>query len=651
LVSTATCTAFRAVCGGRPGALGVQVVVSGRVLAQRVGWLSGLIGQMADELVSAHWGEGDLAVLGGGVGGDGRDLPSNGWMALRRLGWRAVNPAGVVVSDRVRRIAEEEAARALRLGVYRRAVIAALLSSWPAHPPTRTGEEWSTLRAVLPDRVDNATIRNRTRQIARYAGEHARLPGGVCDLEDAPRVARQVSLAAADRQQVVVDRRDEATVRVWVQLPMCPAPTSYRDWLWHALDVRLPPNVPRGATVRTPTLRPGPDKVRVDLPWQAPHTAAPLTGHTRAIGADWGVNTLLTATVADLEHEGRVSADGRPLRYNAAGVSAKLARLRRHREHLHTKLEHLIRLRDGRPEPIDPALTAKIAALTREHAAVCDRIRHLNKSLAWSAARWLVDHAIAAGASCIYLEDLTTLEPGGGSRSLNRRLSGQVRGIVFTAIGHLAAKAGIGVVTVPARGTSSGCPGCGNPVRHTKAPDRAVAGYRWTICTCGVSMDRDHAASQRIAGRGLANQTATRRNRGGTATIRTTTDTPVHTRKRRPARKTAAAPKPTRDRRKSGPTRKQARTGPIRTTSLPPSRRQIPAPANPTPGPGKRPAGRPPQVTPPGRQVPHTVPHTASRRPHRVRAAILGRGFHRHVHATPINRGRSAGMPDLPRIV
>jgi hypothetical protein len=47
----------------------------------------------------------------------------------------------VVVSDRVRRIAEEEAARALRLAVHRRAVVAALLATWPADPdgPHRRG--------------------------------------------------------------------------------------------------------------------------------------------------------------------------------------------------------------------------------------------------------------------------------------------------------------------------------------------------------------------------------------------------------------------------------------------------------------------------------------------------------------------------------
>jgi hypothetical protein len=248
----------------------------------------------------------------------------------------------------------------------------------------------------------------------------------------------------------------------------------------------------------------------------------------------------------------------------------------------------------------------------------------------------------------IYLEDLATLEARGGSRSLNRRLSGQVRGAVLTATRHVAGKAGIAVVTVPARGTSSGCPRCGNPVRHVKAPDRTTTGYRWTTCTCGLSLDRDHAASQRITARGLANQTTIRRTRDGAATIRTAIDTSVHPRTRRPDRAIAATPKPVRDRRKTGPTRKRGGTT---TSPLPPWRRQTPAPATPTTGTGKRPAGRQPQATHPGRQVPHTIPPT-TRRPHRVRATILGRGFHRHVHATPITTrdGNTGRMPDLPRI-
>ncbi|MFG2058749.1 zinc ribbon domain-containing protein [Micromonospora sp. NPDC048930] len=362
----------------------------------------------------------------------------------------------------------------------------------------------------------------------------------------------------------------------------------------------------------------------------------------------WGVNTLLTATVADLE-DGAVVVDGRPVRFDATGVSAKLVRLRRHREHLKTKADHLARLRDGRPAHADLALTGKLARLEGEHAAVCMRIRHLNKALAWSSARWLLDHARTVGATVIYVENLATLEAGRGSRSLNRRLSGAVRGAVFTAVAHLAAKAGIAVVSVPARGTSSGCPRCGGPVTHLKAPDRRVAGYRWATCPCGLSLDRDHAASQRVAARGLTNQTRTRRDRNGQAAIRTATDTPVRQRSRRPTPTATTAPG--RDRRKTTPTRKQTRPTTGKTSRLLPSRRQVPAPAHPPLGTaGKRPAGRTPQETnPPGLvcQVPHTVT-TTPRHPHRVRGAILGRGFHHHVHATPITPPGTAVQAECP---
>ncbi|MFG1965522.1 hypothetical protein [Nonomuraea sp. NPDC049028] len=124
------------------------------------------------------------------------------------------------------------------------------------------------------------------------------------------------------------------------------------------------------------------------------------------------------------------------------------------------------------------ALSAAYQVLGVEHERLCARIRNLNKALAWSAARWAVDQAVAAGTTVIYLEDLATLEARGRRGNANTRLSGQIRGQIVEAIRHLAAKHAIAVVTVPARGTSRYCPRCGDGtsvLKHCPAPDRQHA--------------------------------------------------------------------------------------------------------------------------------------------------------------------------------
>ncbi|WP_223166758.1 hypothetical protein [Nonomuraea sp. SYSU D8015] len=104
----------------------------------------------------------------------------------------------------------------------------------------------------------------------------------------------------------------------------------------------------------------------------------------------------------------------------------------------------------------------------------------LNDALAWSAARWAVDQAIAARATVIYVEDLRSMEAKGMGRTLNTRLSQAVRGQIVDNMRHLAAEQGIAVVTVPARDTSRHCPQCLVPLRHCKAPDRPTTpGWKW----------------------------------------------------------------------------------------------------------------------------------------------------------------------------
>lgn len=573
----------------------------------------------------------------------------------------------VYVSDRVRRAGEEQAARALRLALHHRAVVGALLATWPADPSRRTRAEWTTLREVLPAGTSAAEIRNRTRQIRDFARAHdGCLPAGLCELEEPPAVAAVVLLAAMDRQQTSLERVGDAGARLRVKLPLCAAPASRRDWAWHVIDLRLPVTVEADAALHSPTLRPTrTGRIAVDLPHSRPVATGEATGHTVAVGFDWGVNTLLTGTVGRLTGGGataRVLTDGRPLIYDATAISAKLHRLRTHREHLAAKRDHYRALTTGlgtahraRDELLD-----RTASLEREHARVCARIRHLNDALAWSAARWAVDQAAALGASVIYLEDLATLETRGRRRG-NARLSGQIRGTLAEAIRHLAAKRGLTVAAVPARGTSALCPRCLATLGHHPAPDRlGERGWKWAHCTgCDLSLDRDHAAARRIVSRGLLAQTHTLTQRAtGTRTIHTTVDGPV-TVARRPKKTTRrmrhahraqtlpvqpAGPKTTPAKARPTPPRRP------KTTRRTPEVRTVPA-TTPT-GAVKRPAGHDTQTpTPfPGQAPGHGAP--APRRPEqplpgsgrrlshetcrqRTRAAERT-GFH-HTHATEVH--------------
>src|SRR5258705_4398941 len=118
VTATATCTAHRGVVEAS------GQLLNAAALAQRVGWMSAIVRDMTRRLLDAHCRPSTLAALAAGVDAGGSTLPEHGWMALRRLGAVATAPDGVTVSDRVRRIAEEHAARLLRLAVHPRPAVA-----------------------------------------------------------------------------------------------------------------------------------------------------------------------------------------------------------------------------------------------------------------------------------------------------------------------------------------------------------------------------------------------------------------------------------------------------------------------------------------------------------------------------------------------
>ncbi|TMR88983.1 zinc ribbon domain-containing protein [Nonomuraea basaltis] len=608
-------------------------VVSAAVLADRVGWCGELVCSMTAGLLAEHWTMADVALLASGMDTGGRRLPSTAWMALRRLGWTADAPEGFKVNDRIVRMAQEQAGRLLRSARWRAEVTSGVLATWPADPGKRTAGEWDAVRAAIPGGRDlpAGIIKARTRQIATFLRDKGRLPTDVCELENAPRAARMLLLAACDRQQATIQRSESDPRRALLrlQLPTRPDPRSYADWTWVACPITLPPTVPADAVLHLPTLRLHGGRVRAELAFTHPVPAARRAGHTIALGVDWGLTTLLSAGAVRLGADGQLTTLGAGAQFRAAGVLAKQHRLRRNGESLHAKTGHYQRLTDGRAP--DPALPGKQAMLTEEIRHISARRTNLNHALAWAAARWVVDQAIAARSTVIYLEDLRSLEAGGMGRTLNTRLSQQVRGQIADHIRHLAAEVGIAVVTVPARNTSKHCPHCLSVLRHCKAPDKPhMAGWKWAICPgCGWQGDRDHGAWRRIAARGLIHQAKTAVNRAaGVMTIGSVMDTlearAVIT---LPTRKTSRT-----DRSKTGPTRR-------RTPRPAPRRRRAPSPARPAGRAGQRPEGPVPtdRMRLPRAAHRHQGGQAISTptKRHRPRGAALGAGFHLHAHATP----------------
>ncbi|WP_167666704.1 hypothetical protein [Micromonospora narathiwatensis] len=262
------------------------------VLAERVGWCADLVAGMVGVLVGEHWNAVDVEVLASGLDTGGRRLPSHAWMALRRLGWTATTPKGVKVNDRVVRMAQEQAGRALRSVKWRADLTTGVLASWPAEPGRRTAREWEQVRQAVPggEHLPSSVIKGRTRQAATFLNAYGRLPMDVFELEGVPRIPRMLLLAACDRQQATIERSeaDPGRVLLRLQLPSRPDPRTYRDWTWVACPITLPPTVPACAVLHLPTLRVTGGKVHADMAYSHAVPKARRNGHTVALGVDWG---------------------------------------------------------------------------------------------------------------------------------------------------------------------------------------------------------------------------------------------------------------------------------------------------------------------------------------------------------------------------
>jgi putative transposase len=234
-------------------------------------------------------------------------------------------------------------------------------------------------------------------------------------------------------------------------------------------------------------------------------TLADWTQVQRVLGFDWGVHTLLTASVlqhnpADPEHPLQVS---RPLFVNTGGLDGHQARTRR-------QIDQLKAVRD-RLASADPRRAVYEGEIRR-----CWRLYEArNRELAHLAANLLLLFARVWGCSLICGERLSTLKSTGRGRGVrgkwrNWRNNTTIRADIWHILRYKCHLLGIRLRSETPDGTSHTCPHCGEPARTYRSPRQEhraapVKWGRWLWCAhCGFNGDRDYCAALNIARLGIA---------------------------------------------------------------------------------------------------------------------------------------------------
>jgi putative transposase len=297
------------------------------------------------------------------------------------------------------------------------------------------------------------------------------------------------------------------------------APDQTGHWSsgWTEPQTRLPlpdPVVERlqAGENLAPTLREiaEPDGTRyavLDLTIEVPVT--PLPEHKqvqRVLGWDWGVRTLLTATILDLSGN-RLSP---PLFLDTGGFDGRQAHTRRHIDRLKSKVAKLEARRDQFPsgdkrrEPTE----SKLVVLRQEIACCWRKYEARNNDLAHLAANILILLASVWEVELISGESLKSLKSEGRGRGakgrwVHWRNNSQIRGALWRVLRYKCHMAGLHLVWQHASGTTHTCPRCGKPAHTYTSPAldaKKLDAGPWLRCfRCGWNGARDYAAAINIA--------------------------------------------------------------------------------------------------------------------------------------------------------
>ncbi|HEY6407214.1 MAG TPA: zinc ribbon domain-containing protein [Ktedonobacteraceae bacterium] len=231
----------------------------------------------------------------------------------------------------------------------------------------------------------------------------------------------------------------------------------------------------------------------------------------RALGADWGVHSLLTATAVDAQNE----QVGRPFFLDTGGFDGRQARTRRQIDELKKKVARYEQERDALPadHPQRAWYQERLSLYRREIDRCWHKYEQRNRALAHLASNVLLLLCRLYGCSLLSMESLKTLKTTGRGRGVrgrwrNYRNNATIRGEIWRLLRYKCHLVGLRFQTCPPRGTSHTCPHCGKPAHTYRSPgDRgeAVSWGRWMWCeACGFNGDRDYCASLNIARLGIA---------------------------------------------------------------------------------------------------------------------------------------------------
>jgi putative transposase len=226
------------------------------------------------------------------------------------------------------------------------------------------------------------------------------------------------------------------------------------------------------------------------------------------LGFDWGVRTLVTASVVDLEGH-RV---GRPFFLDTGPFDGRQARTRRQIDILKAKVAKVQARRDhfSEGDPGQEPATRKLAVLRQEIARCWRKYETGNKDLAHLAANVLLLLATASGCELIAGESLKSMKSTGRGKDArgkwrNWRNNSQIRGELWRTLRYKCYLSGIRLEWQQPRKTSHTCHHCGKPADTFRSPahlDKVNDWGAWLVCSnpnCQWNGSRDYTASLNIA--------------------------------------------------------------------------------------------------------------------------------------------------------